>query len=206
MSNGFIDWLQTVCDRIADQEEQGKALIESGDTAGYRAIMRKKAELLASLDKEGGVHLAALPAALRERARAGLRNFASGAANALSIDSVFYMVGSAVSGRSQARRTQQSGALSGRIEGRALSRRPLFSKRDERRDRASGAVFPASPGVLRPNPVRRHRPGIESPTGGRVRRPQTIAPQAHEPAPRSALPACGARLQIVFPDRRYRPT
>lgn len=63
MSNGFIDWLQTVCDRIADQEEQGKALIESGDTAGYRAIMRKKAELLASLDKEGGVHLAALPAA-----------------------------------------------------------------------------------------------------------------------------------------------
>ncbi len=91
MSNGFIDWLQTVCDRIADQEEQGKTLIESGDTAGYRAIMRKKAELLASLDKEGGVHLAALPAALRERARAGLRNFASGAANALSIDSVFYM-------------------------------------------------------------------------------------------------------------------
>ena len=34
MSNGFIDWLQTVCDRIADLEEQGKTLIECGDTAG----------------------------------------------------------------------------------------------------------------------------------------------------------------------------
>ena len=91
MNNAFSDWLQMVCDRIADQETRGKALIESGDTEGYRALMREKAELLASLDKEGSAHLAALPESLRERARAGLRDFAAGAANALSIDSVFYM-------------------------------------------------------------------------------------------------------------------
>ncbi len=91
MDNVFIDWLQTVCDQIADQEKRGKAFIERGDTASYRTVMREKAELLASLDKEGSVPLAALPAALRERARTGLRNFAAGAANALSIGSVFYM-------------------------------------------------------------------------------------------------------------------
>lgn len=91
MSNEFIDWLQTVCDSVAEWETRGRALIESGDAEGYRTAMREKAELLATLDKEGGVHLAALPDALREKAREGLHGFAAGAANALSINSVFYM-------------------------------------------------------------------------------------------------------------------
>lgn len=91
MDNAFVKWLQTLCDRIADMETRGKALAESGDAEGYRALMREKAELLAGLDGEGRAHLASLPEPLRERAGARLRNFSASAKNALSLNSVFYM-------------------------------------------------------------------------------------------------------------------
>lgn len=91
MNNAFVEWLQAVCGRIADMETRGRALAESGDAAGYRALMREKAELLAGLSAEGRKHLDALPSPLRERAGARLRNFSASAGNALSLDSVFYM-------------------------------------------------------------------------------------------------------------------
>lgn len=91
MNNEFLTWLDECIDRVADGEARGKALIASGDGEGYRTAMREKAELLAALDKEGGAHLVALPEALRGKARAELQRFAASAANALSLDSVFYM-------------------------------------------------------------------------------------------------------------------
>lgn len=91
MNNAFVKWLQTLCERVADMEARGRALVESGDAEGYRTLMREKAELLAGLDREGRAHLAALPSPLRERAGARLRGFSASAKNALSLDSVFYM-------------------------------------------------------------------------------------------------------------------
>ncbi|MCH5276871.1 MAG: hypothetical protein J1E80_03435 [Desulfovibrionaceae bacterium] len=91
MNNAFVEWLQTVCGRIADVETRGRACVERGDAEGYRALMREKAEFLAGLGEEGRAHLAALPSPLRERASARLRNFSASAQSALSLDSVFYM-------------------------------------------------------------------------------------------------------------------
>lgn len=91
MDNEFLAWLHGRIARVADLEARGKALIASGDGEGYRTAMREKAELLASLDIEGRAHLAGLPEDLRDPAREGLRHFAASAANALSMDSTFYM-------------------------------------------------------------------------------------------------------------------
>lgn len=91
MSNDFVEWVQTLCERIADLEKRGGACVDSGDAEGYRALMREKAEILAGLEAEGRARLATLPSPLRERAGARLRNFSASAQNALSLDSVFYM-------------------------------------------------------------------------------------------------------------------
>ena len=61
MQNAFVEWLNTRCVDITELEAEGKILRDAGDAEAFREVMRKKAELLAGLAKEGGLHVDALP-------------------------------------------------------------------------------------------------------------------------------------------------
>ncbi len=91
MNNAFMTWLGGRCSTITDLERRGKAAALACDGDACRSLMREKAELLAALDKDGEAYISALPAALQDRARSGLKGFALSAEHALELNSVFYM-------------------------------------------------------------------------------------------------------------------
>lgn len=88
---GFTDWLRTRHAGIMALEKEALALLKAGDTAGYNARMRAKAESLCALAKDAAPELAALPENLREPILNGLMRFSQSAATSLKIGSVFYM-------------------------------------------------------------------------------------------------------------------
>ena len=89
--SAFFSWLEARAQEVRRIEDLAGQELERQNTQGYRDVMRRKAELLASLP------LASVPLVngLREDAeqaiREGLWRFARNAGNALSLDSVFYM-------------------------------------------------------------------------------------------------------------------
>lgn len=91
MQNAFVEWLNARCVDITELEAEGKILRDAGDAEAFREVMRKKAELLAGLAKEGGLHVDALPEKIKEKARLRLARFTASAENALALESVFYM-------------------------------------------------------------------------------------------------------------------
>jgi hypothetical protein len=89
--NALADCLKERHSRIMALEAEAMRCIEAGETQGYAAGMRAKAELLANLDEETKPLLAPLPGELRFRLALALDRFVSGARTALRLDSVFYM-------------------------------------------------------------------------------------------------------------------
>jgi hypothetical protein len=85
----FAPWLEGRIIEVRRIEEDALLKLAAGDSAGYGAAMRDKAELLAALPKEAP--LASLPPEIRENARSRIWDFARNAATALSLNSVFYM-------------------------------------------------------------------------------------------------------------------
>ena len=85
----FVLWLEGRIHEVVRIEEEALLKLETGDSEGYRADMRGKAELLAALPKEAP--LASLPSEIRYKAQTRIWDFARNAATALSLDSVFYM-------------------------------------------------------------------------------------------------------------------
>lgn len=88
----LITWLQKAIDKINDLEGQGQKAVTKGDEAGYMAIMRDKATVLAALDDEAQPFLDEIDNedALDYAARS-LAAYSSNANQALELDSVFYM-------------------------------------------------------------------------------------------------------------------
>ena len=86
-----IDWLRTRHAAIMANEAEALARLKAGDTQGYNAKMRAKAEAVAALAKDAAPVLAGLPEAVREPILRGLLRFSQSAATGLHLGSVFYM-------------------------------------------------------------------------------------------------------------------
>ena len=94
MSNDIapvIDWLRARHAAIMADEAEALARLKAGDTEGYTAKMRAKAESVAALAKDAAPVLAGLPEAVREPILRGLMRFSQSAATGLQLGSVFYM-------------------------------------------------------------------------------------------------------------------
>ncbi len=89
--NAFSDWLAERAAHIRRMEQEALRRLEQGDEAAYRRLMRQKAELLAALPKDALPLLREMEPGARSAALDRLMAFARGAANALSLNSVFYM-------------------------------------------------------------------------------------------------------------------
>ena len=85
-------WLtEAHCNLKKAENDALAALYENKDEAAYRALMRERAERLATLDVQGQDVLKGVPEPLRTDVRLTLKRFAGGARKALELDSVFYM-------------------------------------------------------------------------------------------------------------------
>lgn len=88
----FLAWLNGKIDAVNDLEAQGSAAVARGDQAGYSAVMRRKAMLLAALEEEAEPYLEGLENPdSAEFAGSALDSFAFNASRALEIGSVFFM-------------------------------------------------------------------------------------------------------------------
>lgn len=89
-----IAWLREQHGRIIGIETSGLTLLDSGDTPGYRAKMREKAEMLASLAHDAEMALSGIEGLSREESQRlvrALTPFADSAETGLALNSVFYM-------------------------------------------------------------------------------------------------------------------
>ena len=88
----LADYLDEKASQVKAIEAEAQAVIHNeGDQAGYEAVMRRKAELLAALAAEAAPLVQALGAPLAAEAGDRLNGFSLNAGNALRIGSVFYM-------------------------------------------------------------------------------------------------------------------
>lgn len=88
----FCQWLDTACATVAQHEQEGKAALERGDTPGYIAQMRSKADFLSCLAQNAVPLLGAFPDRdVAIRLSHALSRFSRSAGQALDLDSVFYM-------------------------------------------------------------------------------------------------------------------
>ncbi|MDR3358953.1 MAG: hypothetical protein LBN96_08950 [Desulfovibrio sp.] len=89
--DALANFLRERHSRVMALEAGAMRRVEAGDTQGYAAGMREKAELLSRLDEDAKPLLTPLPGELRFRLALALDRFASGARTALRLNSVFYM-------------------------------------------------------------------------------------------------------------------
>ena len=87
----ILDFLDQACAQIQRLEHTAKTCVDAGQTAEYVRLMHEKAHFLAALSEEGQEAVHELPAGLRERVAQRLERFSRGAAQALQLDSTFYM-------------------------------------------------------------------------------------------------------------------
>lgn len=87
----LIDFLSARHAAVMDCEAQAEKALNEGNETSYRALMERKADLLAVLDEQASPLYAALPTAQRDFAQSRLRAFAEGARTAKRLSSVFYM-------------------------------------------------------------------------------------------------------------------
>lgn len=90
--SSFISWLQAIIDRINELERLGREAVAKHEQDIYIALMRQKAEVLASLEEEAQPYLAELDNddAL-DFAERSLSVYSFNATKALELNSVFYM-------------------------------------------------------------------------------------------------------------------
>lgn len=88
----FLDFLRERIGMVREAEEAALDLMHNkGDEAGYRAGMRRRAELLAGLSEAAAPFLDAVPAERRPMVEHRLDMFSQSARRSLDIGSVFYM-------------------------------------------------------------------------------------------------------------------
>lgn len=90
-SKTCVLWLENRAAEVRRIEKEALDALGRDEITVYRAAMRRKAELLAALPKDALPALASLAPELRDEVRERLLRFAQSAANALSLNSVFYM-------------------------------------------------------------------------------------------------------------------
>lgn len=91
-AENLIKWLQSVIDKINMLEQQGREAVAKGDQTAYIALMREKADLLASLNDKAQPYLDEIDDddAL-DYAERGFSTYSYNANKAIELDSVFYM-------------------------------------------------------------------------------------------------------------------
>ncbi|MDR0815955.1 MAG: hypothetical protein LBN28_00930 [Desulfovibrio sp.] len=89
--NILVQWLRERHSRIMEVEASALRCLDAGDTEGHNQKMRDKAELLSTLHEDAKTLLEPLPGELRFNLASALSRFATGARNALQLNSVFYM-------------------------------------------------------------------------------------------------------------------
>lgn len=87
----LIDLLSARHAVVTDCEAKATDALAEGNETSYRALMERKADLLADLDAQAAPFYTALPPAQRYFAQQRLRAFAEGARTAKRLGSVFYM-------------------------------------------------------------------------------------------------------------------
>ncbi len=84
--------LEERCATLRDIESEARRAIQhDNDPDHYRELMRHKAEILAALENDVTPYFPALPADLAARAQKRIGRFSASAANALALNSTFYM-------------------------------------------------------------------------------------------------------------------
>lgn len=88
--NTFLAWLQERHDAILGCEQRAKDVLASGDTAGYTAHLKEKAEGLASLALDAKEVISPLPDELKHALHRKMMRFSQSAAYGLNLQSPFY--------------------------------------------------------------------------------------------------------------------
>lgn len=87
----FVQWLKEQHELIMGCERQALECLDAGDKDGYALHMHAKAENLKDLDRLSKARLKELDNSERDFVEGRISRFSSGAATALSLDSLFYM-------------------------------------------------------------------------------------------------------------------
>lgn len=84
-------WLRNRHAEVMTTETQALARLDAGDTPGHNELMRRKAELLASMAEDAKPLLEPLPGETRFNYALALEGFSASARMSLRLNSVFYM-------------------------------------------------------------------------------------------------------------------
>ena len=84
-------WLRNRHAEVMATEAQALARLDAGDTPGHNELMRRKAELLASMAEDAKPLLEPLPGETRFNYALALEGFSASARMSLRLNSVFYM-------------------------------------------------------------------------------------------------------------------
>lgn len=87
----FAAWLEGRHKEIMDCERRALERLDNGDKDGYASNMVEKAIKLKDLDRLAKPRLKDLPEGVRREVENRIARFSSGAATALSLESLFYM-------------------------------------------------------------------------------------------------------------------
>ena len=87
----LIKWLRNRHAEVMAAEAQALARLDAGDTPGHNELMRRKAELLASMAEDAKPLLEPFPGEARFNYALALEGFSASARMSLRLNSVFYM-------------------------------------------------------------------------------------------------------------------
>lgn len=89
--HSLIEHLEHTAKTIRDLETQAQQALENGDPATYKNLLKRKCQTLEELPQAVESALQALPPEQRKEVAAQLDGYAHRAAQALELDSVFFM-------------------------------------------------------------------------------------------------------------------
>ena len=87
----LVLWLRNRHAEVMATEAQALARLDAGDTPGHNDLMRRKAELLASMAEDAKPLLEPFPGEARFNYALALESFSASARMSLRLNSVFYM-------------------------------------------------------------------------------------------------------------------
>lgn len=92
MSNctSLIEFLVDYHEQVMSCEKKALEALNGGDSTGYKALMRQKAELMSRILDEASPYLASSPAGISALAEHSLKRFAASAKLGLKLESPFY--------------------------------------------------------------------------------------------------------------------
>lgn len=89
--HALIERLEHTAKTIRDVETQAQQALENGDPATYKRLLKRKCQTLEELPQAVEAAVKALPTERRNEVAAQLDGYAQRAAQALELDSVFFM-------------------------------------------------------------------------------------------------------------------